>query len=102
MLMSTKSTPSFCPATPWSFIALRTASANLVTCWVEAGPAATQQVTKFTNAIIEEMRRHGVAGQKLGVDFVDINMIEIFKEKNITWVDGMSPMMEARAVKSED
>src|SRR5271167_556925 len=66
------------------------------------GPAATQQVTKFTNAIIEEMRRHGVAGQKLGVDFIDINMIEIFKEKNITWADGMSAMMDARAVKSED
>jgi hypothetical protein len=34
--------------------------------WIKgaAGPAATQQVTKFTNAIIEEMRRHGVAGQK--------------------------------------
>src|ERR1700739_69898 len=48
-----------------------------------AGPASTQQVTKFTNAILEEMRRHGVAGQKLGVDFIDINMIEIFKEKNI-------------------
>ena len=37
--------------------------------WIKgaAGPASTQQVTKFTNAIIEEMKRHGVAGQKLGV-----------------------------------
>jgi len=72
--------------------------------WIKgaAGPAATQQVTKFTNAIIEEMRRHGVAGQKLGVDFIDINMIQIFKEKNIAWADGMTPMMEARAVKSQD
>jgi len=72
--------------------------------WIKgaAGPAATQQVNKFTNAIIEEMRRHGVAGQKLGVDFIDINMINIFKENNINWVDGMTPMMEARAVKSPD
>ena len=59
-------------------------------------------MTKFTDAIIEEMARHGVASQKLGVDFIDINMIEIFKEKNIAWVDSMTPMMEARAVKSED
>jgi Xaa-Pro aminopeptidase len=59
-------------------------------------------VTKFTDAIIEEMARHGVASQKLGVDFIDINMIEIFKEKNIAWVDSMTPIMEARAVKSED
>ncbi len=48
------------------------------------------------------MKRHGVAGQKLGVDFIDINMINIFKENNINWVDGMTPMMEARAVKNVD
>src|SRR4030088_3653153 len=48
------------------------------------------------------MKRHGVAGQKLGVDFIDINMISIFKEKKINWVDGMTPMMEARAVKNVD
>ena len=72
--------------------------------WIKgaAGPASTQQVTKFTNAVLEEMKRHGVAGQKLGVDFIDINMITIFKEKNIAWVDGMTPMMEARAVKNDD
>ena len=36
--------------------------------WIKgaAGPASTQQVNKFTNAVIEEMKRHGVAGQKLG------------------------------------
>ena len=46
------------------------------------------------------MKDHGVAGQKLGVDFVDINMIQVFKEKNINWTDGMSAMMDARAVKA--
>ncbi len=29
-------------------------------------------------------------------------MINIFRENNITWVDGMTPMMEARAVKNVD
>ena len=72
--------------------------------WIKgaAGPASQQQVKKFTDAILSEMKRHGVAGQKLGVDFIDINMINIFKEKKINWVDGMTPMMEARAVKSAD
>ncbi|MGZ3330055.1 MAG: M24 family metallopeptidase, partial [Xanthobacteraceae bacterium] len=72
--------------------------------WIKgaAGPASQQQVKKFTDAIIQEMKRHGVAGQKLGVDFIDINMINIFKEKKINWVDGMTPMMEARAVKNVD
>src|SRR5262249_13416310 len=70
--------------------------------WIKgaAGPASTQQVTKFTKAILEEMQRHGVAGQKLGVDFIDINMIGIFRDKNITWVDAMTPIMEAPAVKN--
>ena len=43
-----------------------------------------------------------MAGQKLGVDFIDINMIQVFKENNINWVDGMTPMMDARAVKNAD
>jgi Xaa-Pro aminopeptidase len=58
-------------------------------------------VTKFTRAVMQAMRENGVAGEKLGVDFIDINMISIFKENNIDWSDGMTPMMEARAVKSE-
>jgi len=72
--------------------------------WIKgaAGPASTQQVTKFTNAILEEMKRHGVAGEKLGVDFIDLNMINHFNEVGIEWVDGMSPMMDARAVKNVD
>ena len=72
--------------------------------WIKgaAGPASTQQVTKFTNAIKQEMKKRGVEGMKLGVDFIDINMIQIFKDAKIDWVDGMTPMMEARAVKNED
>ncbi len=72
--------------------------------WIKgaAGPASIQQVTKFTNAILKEMKKSGVAGMKLGVDFVDINMIQVFKDAKIDWVDGMTPMMEARAVKNVD
>ncbi len=70
--------------------------------WIKgaAGPASTQQVKKFVAAVQQAMKENGVAGQKLGCDFIDINMINIFKENNINWVDGMTPMMEARAVKS--
>ena len=48
------------------------------------------------------MKENGVAGQKLGVDFIDINMIQIFGDEKIDWTDGMTPMMEARAVKNQD
>ena len=72
--------------------------------WIKgaAGPASIMQVTKFVNALKTAMKEHGVAGQKLGVDFIDINMIQVFKEHNIEWADGMTPMMEARAVKNQD
>ncbi|HTC35653.1 MAG TPA: M24 family metallopeptidase, partial [Bryobacteraceae bacterium] len=72
--------------------------------WIKgaAGPASTQQVGKFTNAIKQEMKKRGVDGMKLGVDFIDINMIKIFDDQKIAWADGMTPMMEARAVKNED
>src|SRR6266702_7849520 len=47
--------------------------------WIKgaAGPASIQQVEKFTNGIKREMKKRGVDGMKLGVDFIDINMIKI-------------------------
>ena len=72
--------------------------------WIKgaAGSASKQQVGKFTKAVLQEMKKGNVAGGKLGVDFVDINMLEAFKEAGIDWTDGMTPMMEARAIKNQD
>jgi Xaa-Pro aminopeptidase len=72
--------------------------------WIKgaAGSASTQQVGKFTKAIQQEMKKRGVDGLKLGVDFIDINMIKIFQDSKIDWADGMTPMLEARAVKNQD
>ena len=66
--------------------------------WIKgaAGPASTAQVKKFTNAIMQEMKKANVAGMKLGVDFIDINMLRS-SPKKIDWTDGMTPMMERRA-----
>jgi Xaa-Pro aminopeptidase len=72
--------------------------------WVKgaAGPASRQQVKKFTSSIKEEMRKAGVADMPLGVDFVDVNMLAEFKEQGVDWKDGMTPLMEARAIKNSD
>src|SRR5262245_65703768 len=48
------------------------------------------------------MRRYDVADTTLGVDFIDINMLSQFNDTKIKWADGMTPMMEARAVKNVD
>ena len=72
--------------------------------WVKgaAGPASYDQVKKFARAIKEEMRRHGVADMPLGTDFIDVNMLKVFEEESIHWTDGMTPLMEARAIKNVD
>ncbi|HEX6843909.1 MAG TPA: Xaa-Pro peptidase family protein [Actinomycetota bacterium] len=72
--------------------------------WIKgaAGPAAQNQVRKFTNALLNDLEDAGVKDQPMGVDFIDINMMQAFEEAGITWTDGMTPMMEARAVKSVD
>ena len=72
--------------------------------WIKgaSGPGSLAQVRKFTNAIKQEMKKSNVEGMKIGVDFIDINMIQIFQEEKIDWTDGMTPMMEARAVKNKD
>src|SRR5262245_6835214 len=72
--------------------------------WIKgaAGPASRQQVHKFTTALRNDMEEAGVREGLLGVDFIDINMIASFEQNGIAWVDGMTPMMEARAVKNAD
>ena len=72
--------------------------------WIKgaAGPASTAQADKFVNALMNDLEDAGVSDQPLGVDFIDINMIRAFEKRGINWTDGMTPMMEARAVKSPD
>jgi Xaa-Pro aminopeptidase len=72
--------------------------------WIKgaAGPASHAQVAKFTRGLLEALEEAGVRDRPLGVDFIDINMIRAFEQANVSWADGMTPMMEARAVKSPD
>ncbi len=70
--------------------------------WIKgaAGPASTAQVAKFAESLMNDLEDAGVKDQPVGVDFMDLNMIRAFEERGITWVDGMTPMMEARSIKS--
>src|SRR5207342_1891080 len=72
--------------------------------WIKgaAGGASAMQVEKFTNAIVRDLADAGFTGRPLGVDFIDINMIRAFEQAGIAWTDGMTPMMEARAIKNVD
>jgi Xaa-Pro aminopeptidase len=72
--------------------------------WIKgaAGPASEMQVDRFTSALVADLEEAGVRDQPLGVDFIDINMIRAFERAGVSWTDGMTPMMEARAVKGPD
>jgi Xaa-Pro aminopeptidase len=72
--------------------------------WIKgaAGPASEQQVEKFTRALLNDLEEAGVRDQPLGVDFIDINMLKAFERAGLQWQDGMTPMMEARAIKGPD
>jgi Xaa-Pro aminopeptidase len=72
--------------------------------WIKgaAGPASAAQVEKFVRALVEALEEAGVKDRPLGVDFIDINMIRAFGQAGVQWTDGMTPMMEARAVKNSD
>ncbi|HZD70660.1 MAG TPA: Xaa-Pro peptidase family protein [Actinomycetes bacterium] len=72
--------------------------------WIKgaAGPASQAQVEKFTRALLNDLEGAGVKDQPVGVDFIDINMMRAFQRAGIDWTDGMTPMMEARSIKSPD
>jgi Xaa-Pro aminopeptidase len=72
--------------------------------WIKgaAGPGSQHQVKKFTNALVADLEEAGVRDNALGVDFIDINMIRAFDDAGVHWTDGMTPMMEARSIKSPD
>lgn len=67
-----------------------------------AGPANENQTKKLIASVKKYMAEHGVADLPLGVDYADINMLKTFKNMNINWADGLKPMLEARAVKTND
>jgi Xaa-Pro aminopeptidase len=72
--------------------------------WIKgaAGAASQMQVEKFVDALVGDLEDAGVRDKPLGVDFIDINMMKAFEARGIEWTDGMTPMMEARAIKSPD
>ncbi|MCL1839286.1 MAG: aminopeptidase P family N-terminal domain-containing protein, partial [Propionibacteriaceae bacterium] len=57
--------------------------------WIKGavGPAATQQVEKFTKALISDLESAGLGEKPIGLDFVDINMIRAFERHGIKWTD---------------
>ncbi len=67
-----------------------------------AGPANEYQSKRLVTSVKKYMSDHGVADMPLGVDFADLNMLKAFKDLNVQWTDGLMPLLEARAIKTND
>lgn len=72
--------------------------------WIKgvAGPASLAQARKMVADIKNELKAAKLADLPLGLDFIDFNLVKAFQEAGIQITDGMSPLLEARAVKTID
>jgi Xaa-Pro aminopeptidase len=62
-------------------------------------PVATQD---FVDQAIAGLRELGVAGEKIGVDYLNLSAVDRFKAAEIHLVDGCPAIHRARAVKTTD
>jgi Xaa-Pro aminopeptidase len=67
------------------------------------GPNATKtQVKKWIACIKQDLEERGLLKEKLGADSLDRIGAEALKDAGIHVVDGKTPMVEARMIKTED
>jgi len=86
---------------PW----VKPENLKLAILWADeaCGPAATwERAQKFAQSIKQDLKEKGMEKEKLGVDKLDEPAQQALREAGIETVDVMTPMLEARAVKTED
>jgi Xaa-Pro aminopeptidase len=67
-----------------------------------AMPVATGIPDRLGQRIADEMREHGLEGEKLGIDMSDLVTIEALQRAGVAITDGSPVMMEARKIKTVD
>ncbi len=86
---------------PW----VKPENLKLAILWADeaCGPAATwERAQKFARSIKQDLKEKGLEKEKLGVDKLDEPAQQALREAGIETVDVMTPMLEARAVKTVD
>jgi len=68
----------------------------------EIGPARTATAEIQINEMIEEIRKAGFSGGKIGVDMMNFPIMEALQKAKITLIDAETIMLEARMLKTED
>jgi len=86
---------------PW----VKPENLKMAVVWADeaCGPEATWEMAqKFAQSVKDDLKAKGLEKEKLGIDKLDEPGKQALKEAGIETVDVMTPMLEARAVKTED
>ncbi len=86
---------------PW----VKPENLKMAVVWADeaCGPDATwERARKFAQSVKQDLKEKGLEKEKLGIDKLDEPGQQALREAGIETVDVMTPMLEARAVKTED
>jgi Xaa-Pro dipeptidase len=84
--------------TPW----LKDRIKPAVTWGRGAIPEEVNAVKKHVETVQEVLKDHGVEDEPLGVDLLDVPLINTFNNEKITIADGQKTMLHARLIKTRD
>lgn len=70
--------------------------------WQWAEGAVPHMAGKMADSVIEVLDAHGVRNERIGIDNLDMPMLDAFNERNINVVNGWPAMSAARVVKTRD
>ncbi len=57
---------------------------------------------EFMAFFMRTIKEHGLEGGKIGIDLIDVTLLELLQKEDLTLVDGQDIMLDARRVKTQD
>lgn len=57
---------------------------------------------EFMEFLVRTLREHDLTGGKIGIDLLDITLLELLQQEDIELVDGQDVMLDARRIKTQD
>lgn len=65
-------------------------------------PPEVGMIEKVADSIVDVLKNHKVADLPLGVDIIDIPLMEALSKRGVKVVDGQQAMLDARIIKTKD
>ncbi len=57
---------------------------------------------EFMEFLVRTLKEHQLYGGKIGIDLLDVTLLELLQKEDLTLVDGQDIMLDARRIKSAD